>query len=68
MSESVTGDTAAIWCETCRLAPIEEWQRKLRQTAGPRAPALWALSRPTSTDPAGRTRRSDPLEPRRESV
>jgi hypothetical protein len=33
MSETVTDGTAAIWCETCsRLAPLDEWRRKLRRT------------------------------------
>ena len=29
----MTDATAAIWCETCsRLAPLDEWRRKLRRT------------------------------------
>ena len=29
----MTDAGTAIWCETCiRLAPLDEWRRKLRQT------------------------------------
>ena len=29
----VTNEAVSIWCETCsRVAPIDEWRRKLRQT------------------------------------